>query len=97
MLNTILLPLGKFFDSNIGVLARKALGGLGVGVISYSAVTAAFESAVAYAQSHYNNIASDALQLIGLAGIGEGIGLIVGAITARLAITTMSKLGVIPK
>ena len=93
----VLLPLAKFFDSNIGILARKALGGLGIGVISYTAVTAAFNTAVAYTQSHYNNIAADALQLIGLAGIGEAIGIIVGAITARLTITSMSKLGVIPK
>ncbi len=93
----VLLPLAKFFDSNIGIIARKALGGLGIGVISYTAVTAAFSTAVTYTQSHYNNIAADALQLIGLAGIGEAIGIIVGAITARLTITSMSKLGVIPK
>ena len=93
----ILLPLARFFESNLGAMTRKVLAAAGIGVISFTAVTAAFNAAVAYTRGHYDSIAVDALQLIGLAGIGEALGLIVGAITARLTITSMSKLGVIPK
>ena len=93
----ILIPLAKFFESNIGFLARKVLAALGIGVISYAAVTAAFNAAVSFAQTNYNNLAVDIVSLANLGGIGEALGLIVGAITFRLTITTMSKLGVIPK
>ncbi len=93
----LLIPLAKFFDSNLGSFAKKVLAGLGIGVISYTAVTAGFNTAVSFAQSHYNNLAVDIISLANLGGIGEAMGLIVGAITFRLTVTTMSKLGVIPK
>ncbi|MXS83628.1 DUF2523 domain-containing protein [Nitrosomonas oligotropha] len=49
------------------------------------------------AQGYYNAFPSFALQVVGLAGFGQGIGIIVGAISFRLTFVLLPKLGVIPK
>lgn len=97
MIKEILIPLGQFFESSIGSLVKKGLTAAGIGTISYAAITTAFNAAISYAQSQYNSIAVDALQLTGLAGIGDALGIIAGAIAFRVAFSSASKLGVIPK
>lgn len=93
----MLIPLGQFFYSNIGIMARKVLGSLGIGVLSFAAITVAFEVAESYARTNYDSLPADVLALVGLAGIGEALGLITGAMAFRIGIATTSKLGVIPK
>ncbi|WP_350152988.1 DUF2523 family protein [Nitrosomonas sp.] len=44
-----------------------------------------------------NNAPAFALQIIGLAGFGQAIGIIAGAITFRATFMFMARLGVIPK
>ncbi|SFK31477.1 Protein of unknown function [Nitrosomonas aestuarii] len=97
MIKEILVPLGQFFESNIGAIVKTGLSAAGVGVISYAAISAAFDIALNYARSQFDSLATDALQLIGLAGIGEALGLIAGALAFRVTFTSMSKLGVLPK
>ncbi len=89
----VLFPLAKFFESNIGALIHKGLAAAGIGIISYAAVTTAFNAALSFTQSHYNSLAGDMLALIGLGGIGEAMGLIVGAMTFKLTMTTVKRLG----
>lgn len=97
MIKEILVPLGRFFDSNLGALVRKGFAAIGVGVISYAAISAAFEVALSYTRGQYDSLATDALQLIGLAGIGEALGVIAGAMAFRITFTSGQKLGVLPK
>ena len=97
MIKDLLVPLGQFFESNIGTIVRKGFAAVGIGTISYAAITAAFNTALSYAQSQYNSLAVDALQLVGLAGTGDALGIIGGAIAFRVAFSAASKLGVIPK
>ncbi len=93
----ILAKLGTFFESNIGAIVKHALTAIGVGVISYAAVTTAFQSALTLAQSHFNSISNTALQVANLAGIGEGLGIITAGMLVRIALSSGSKLGVLPK
>ena len=97
MFNLLVIPLGAFLSSYVGYLAARALMGLGMGVISYGAISIALELLYAQAQGYYNNIPSFALQIIGLAGFGQGLGIIMGAITFRMVFMLMPKIGVIPK
>lgn len=96
MLNTILIPLGTFLSAGVGYLAVRAATGLGIGVISYTAVSALLQSLLTMAQGYYNSIPSFALQIVGLAGFGQAIGIIAGAITFRATFVFMSKLGRLP-
>ncbi len=94
---SFLIPLGAFLSAGVGYLAIRVLLALGIGFISYGAVLTVLNQLFTMAQGHYNNIPSFALQIIGLAGIGEGLGIITGAITFRATFLFMTKLGVIPK
>lgn len=97
MLNTILVPLGAFLSAGVGYLAVRALTGIGVGIISYTAITALLQQLLTLAQGYYSNIPSFALQIVGLAGFGQAIGIIAGAITFRATFVFMSRLGILPK
>ena len=93
MISKILFPLGKLFESNIGALVHKGLAAAGIGIISYAAVSTGFDAVLSLAQSHYNNIGVDMLSLMGLGGIGEAMGIIVGAMTFKITMTTVKRLG----
>ena len=95
-MKTILVPLAQFLDTYLGSFARNVLSSLGIGVISYAGIKAVFDELVALAQAQFANIATDALAVVQLAGVGEAIGIIVGAITFKLTMTTMSSLGILP-
>ncbi len=97
MFNLLVIPLGAFLSSGIGFLAARALMGLGIGVISYGAISIALELLYAQAQGYYSSIPAFALQIINLAGFGQGLGIIMGAITFRMTFILLPKLGVIPK
>jgi len=96
MLTKILLPLGKFFEGNIGAIVTKALSFIGVGVLTYGALTTAFNAALTFTQSHYNGLAPDILALVGLGGFGEAAGIIVGAMAGKIAMQSFKKLGLLP-
>lgn len=91
----ILLPLAKFFEGNIAALVHKGLAAAGIGILTFGAVTAAFNSALSYTQTHYNGLAPDILALVGLGGFGEAAGMIVGAMAGKVAIQTVKRLGYI--
>ncbi|PTQ79700.1 DUF2523 domain-containing protein [Nitrosomonas ureae] len=97
MFNLLVIPLGAFLTSSIGYLAVRALMGLGIGVISYGAISIALELLYTQAQGYYNNVPAFALQVVNLAGFGQGLGIIMGAITFRMTFVLLPKLGVIPK
>ena len=93
----ILIPLGAFLSAGMGYLAVRALMGVGVGLITYGAVGIVLAQLFSMAQGYYNAFPSFALQVVGLAGFGQGIGIIVGAISFRLTFVLLPRLGVIPK
>jgi len=94
---SILIPLGAFLSAGVGYLAVRVLLALGIGFISYAAVIALLTQLFSMAQGYYNNIPSLALSIINLAGIGDGLGIITGAITFRATFVFVTKLGVLPK
>ena len=95
MISKILIPLGKFFESNIGAITHKVMAAAGIGVLTYGAVTVAFNQALSFTQSHYNGLAPDMLSLIGLGGFGEAAGIVVGAMAGKVAIQSVKRLGFI--
>lgn len=97
MFNLLIIPLGAFLTSYVGFLAARALMGLGIGILSYGAISIAFELLFAQALGFYNSVPAFALQIINLAGFGQGLGIIMGAITFRMTFILLPKIGVIPK
>lgn len=92
-MNAIIIGLGAFFTTYGAYIAIRILTGIGLGIISYAAVGSAVESLFQESKGYYNNIPTIALQLLGLAGAGDALGLITGAIT----FVFMNRIGVLPK
>lgn len=88
------LPLlGAFLASAAGPLVKKAMIAIGFGTLTYTGLQAAFNAAQAQVISHYGQMAGASLQLSDLAGVGQVIGIILGALAARVGIAVVSKFG----
>lgn len=88
------LPLlGAFLSASIGALAKKALIALGLGTITYAGLQAAFNAAQTQVITNYGQMPAAALQLADLAGVGQTIGILLGAMSARVGLAALSKIG----
>lgn len=80
-----------------GPIVKKALSALGVGVVSYAALITAMEGVKNSLTSIYGAITGDIAGLLGLAGFGEAIGIILGAMMARVTYLQLSRLQILAK
>lgn len=74
-------------------LAKQVLVSLGVGWITYEAVTALVDVLKGYVAAQIGSFNGTLLQLVSLSGCVEAVGIILGALTARAALTSMARLG----
>jgi hypothetical protein len=76
-----------------GPIAKKVMAALGLGVLTYAAVQAAFSAAQNALLASYGQISADIVGPLNMAGFGQAVGIILGALSARLALQAVSKLG----
>lgn len=84
--------LGAFLSASIGALARKAMVAIGLGTITYTGLQAAFDSVQANIISNYGTMSGASMQLANLAGVGDTLGIILGAMSARVGMAVVSKI-----
>ena len=85
------LPLlGAFLSASVGALAKKALIAVGLGTITYAGLQAAFDGAQAQVISHYGQMPAVAMLIADLAGVGQTIGILLGAMAARVGMAALS-------
>lgn len=88
------LPLlGAFLSTSIGALVKKALVAVGLGTVTYTGLQAAFSAAQSQIISNYGAMPAAALQLADLAGVGATIGILLGALAARVGMAALSHIG----
>lgn len=85
--------LGAFLSAAVVPLAKKVLLALGLGTITYAGLQAAFDAAQSQVISHYGQMPAAAMQLADLAGVGQTIGILLGAMAARVGMIALSKIG----
>lgn len=78
-------------------IVRKVLVMLGIGVVTYGAMTTLLNSVIAQAQASWGQIAGVALQLSSLGGIPQVLGIITGAMVARVSFMVAGKLAILAK
>lgn len=83
--------LGAFLAVSVGALLKRALVAVGVGTITYVGLDAAFAAAQAQIIANYGQLSGAGVQLADLAGVGAAIGIILGAMSGRIAIAVVSK------
>lgn len=67
-----------------GPLVLRALTVLGIGTVTFTGVTSSLQTLIQMAVTNYAGLSADVLALAGLAGIPQAIGIICGAMTARV-------------
>jgi hypothetical protein len=66
---------------------------LGIGIITYEALTTLVGGVVDHAVSNWGAMTGAALQLCSLGGIPEVLGIITGALVARVSYVALGKIG----
>jgi hypothetical protein len=84
--------LGSFLVAIAGPVVKKALVSIGIGIVSYAAMSAAINAALSAAKTAWAGLGGDALGIIQMAGIGTAISILAGALIARAALSAGSKL-----
>jgi hypothetical protein len=85
--------VSSLLTSLAGPIAKKALAALGMGVLSYAAVQAAFAGVQAALLASYGQISADIVGPLNMAGFGQAIGIVLGAMSARFSLLAVKKIG----
>ncbi|MEQ1742407.1 MAG: DUF2523 domain-containing protein [Candidatus Nitrotoga sp.] len=80
-----------FLAAAVGPLAKKILLALGIGTITYTGLQAAFDAASAQVVANYGSMSGGSLAIADLAGVGQSIGIVLGALSARLAMIVLAR------
>lgn len=70
----------------------RAIASIGIGIITYAGVIYAINNAITYARAAYNEMPAGVLQFLGLAGMPEVLGIILGAVVARASLVFARRL-----
>lgn len=87
--------LGVFLVGLAGPAIRKILLSLGIGLVSYAALTTALNSALSSAKSSWGGMTGDVAGLVQLSGAGECLSIIAGAMIARVAMLAVKRFEVL--
>jgi hypothetical protein len=79
------MNLFGFLIAAIGPLALRVIATLGLSVVTFAGVDTVLQGLISQAQSNWSQVPSDILGLCAVARIPECLGLICGAMTARIA------------
>ena len=85
--------LGGFFTAAAAPLAKKVLQGLGIGMVSYVGVELVFSQLRDLVTSSWSGLPLDIVSILSLAGWGQGLGIVLAAMAARVAMLSLSFLG----
>ena len=89
--------LWAFLIAAVWPLARKVLVMLGIGIITYAGLTTLLNSLINAAVQNWGQLTGAALQLSSLGGIPQMLGIIAGAMVARVTFMAVGRLGVLTK
>ena len=70
----------------------RALLSIGIGIVTYGAVIYAIKEALSHAKGAYNQMPSEVLSFLAIAGIPEFLGIICGAVVARMTLQFVKRL-----
>lgn len=86
---------GSFLLMLAGPIARRVFASLGLGLISYAGLVTVAMQVVDMVTASYNEIGGPVLQLLNMIGFGQSIGIVLGAIVARVSYGAIKRIGVL--
>ena len=87
--------IGTFLVGLAGPVVRRILISLGIGLVSYAALSTALNAAINSAKSAFGGMTGDVMNLVQLSGAGECLSIIAGAMIARVAMLAVKKFEVL--
>lgn len=87
--------LASFLMAITGSLAARVLTSLGIGFLSYAALSTLASTVVNNITSNYNALGGVVLPLLNLAGGGQVMGIMCAALVTRASLLAVKKIGVL--
>lgn len=75
----------------------QVLAALGMGIITYGGFSVVLDQIRGLIQDNLSSLPANVAQLIGLFGVHQAMGIIVGAYASRITLMTTKRLGVMAK
>jgi len=85
------MPFATFLLAMVQPLIARILVTVGFSLVTFTGMTVLFDTLTAQAVSAWGGLPATILQLAGLAGIGEALSIITGAIATRILIWQLTK------
>jgi len=85
--------IAAFLISMVGPIIKQVLISMGLAVVTYVGLSAAVDAVVANVQGSYASMSGVALQISDLLGIGSAMGIICGALVARITLAATTMIG----
>lgn len=83
--------LATWIAALVGPLAWRVVGALGLGVVVYTGIDTAIVSGLDAARNAWGAFGGSAADLVALSGINTALGIIAGAITARVSLMILKR------
>jgi len=78
--------LATFLLGLIGPLALRVLTAIGISTVTFTGVTTGVQALIDSVVSNYASLPADVLGLCGVAGVPQALGIIAGAMVARVGL-----------
>ncbi|WP_024302783.1 DUF2523 family protein [Pseudogulbenkiania sp. MAI-1] len=75
--------------------AKQVLASIGLGVITYAGLSTALGAINTLIQNNLNGIIPSVAALLGLAGAGQALGILSGAVAYRIGLVVTKRIGVL--
>ncbi len=85
------MPVGAFLLALVQPILARILVALGFSVVSLVGMQALLDGLIAATRNAWGGLPSQLLALAGLAGIGQALGIIMGAVLTRILIWQLSR------
>jgi len=92
-MSTIIAAMFNLFITLGSSLPGRVLSALGIGWLTYAGLSAAVASLVSLTLTNWNAIPATIYQIASLSGFTDAVGITTAAITARVAVAAMPRLG----
>lgn len=76
--------------------AIKIIAAFGIGIITFTSVSTAFDLLLTQIQTNYGGLPADMLAIFGLYSVHDALGIILGAMVVRASLLFLAKIGIIP-
>lgn len=87
--------VGTFLAAIVGVLARRVLAALGIGVLAFVGLQALSEQFKSAVRAAFGELGEVTYQILALAGVFDAIGIWFGALTTVLSLVVLKRLAVL--